>query len=302
MQAAVQSDKRVRRLRPNATHVDSKRKSPFDRYGPEKERAVRGVDVNDEVLQQLRAAWKRFGDAYLEGEEEEGNYLAAIKAIKDVEYTARDVEKFSIAMAEFQDEEEFGSKAGDFLSALINEGSDSSYTIHTRYLNTLITGLGHNNTKHIQVEGDVGKYVGYKMKGGSITINGSSDDYLGGWMEGGRIIVRGDSRTFVGGTMKGGEIIVEGNTRFNTGAHMEGGSIVVEKNTDSYTGNRMEGGKIVVKGNSGKGVGNEMQGGEIHLEGEYESIAMNTKGGNIYHKGELIIEDGKDVEIREDEW
>jgi len=35
-----------------------------------------------------------------------------------------------------------------------------------------------------------------------------------------------------------------------------------------------------------------MEGGKIHLNGDYESLDDYISGGNIYHKGKLIVENG----------
>ena len=50
---------------------------------------------------------------------------------------------------------------------------------------------------------------------------------------------------------------------------------------------------ITIKGNAGKDVGHAMKGGAINLDGNYEEISWAIKGGNIYHKGKLIVKDGK---------
>jgi len=36
-----------------------------------------------------------------------------------------------------------------------------------------------------------------------------------------------------------------------------------------------------------------MEGGEIYLNGDYESLSNSVSGGNIYHKGKLIVENGR---------
>ena len=39
-----------------------------------------------------------------------------------------------------------------------------------------------------------------------------------------------------------------------------------------------------------------MKGGEIHINGNYESISPAVLSGDIYHKGKLIVKDGREVE------
>jgi formylmethanofuran dehydrogenase subunit C len=50
----------------------------------------------------------------------------------------------------------------------------------------------------------------------------------------------------------------------------------------------MSGGKIIVKKNAGIMVGYNMCGGEIRFEGGHGWVAIDRKGGKIYHKGKLV--------------
>jgi len=70
-------------------------------------------------------------------------------------------------------------------------------------------------------------------------------------------------------------------------------NIDVNGNVGYGVGWYMEEGKITVNGNAGNLVGNGMKGGEIHLNGDYESLSRNIFGGNIYHKGKLIVRNGR---------
>jgi len=184
--------------------------SKFGKYAPEAEKKVRKVEVKeDEVLRQLKDAWSRFqlcrsNATPLPEDDEE-----ALRQIKDLDYSAKDVEKFSIALVEFQDEKDFSAKAGVFLSALINNGKDANYVVHTRHLQE-IDGLGYANTKNIVVNGNGGRWVGSHMKCGTITVNANAGILVGSYMKGGTIIVKGDAAD-VGHGMEGGEIHLEGD-------------------------------------------------------------------------------------------
>lgn len=210
MQTATQ----VRSRRTGRTAADSKLrgkgKGPFSRYGPEEERAVRIPEVKkDATLRQLKAAWRKFEQAYLHrirGVE----YENAIDAIRGLKYTAMDVEKFSLAMIEFQGENLFFWKAGIFLSALVNEGQDSDYVIHTKHLDYPPVSLGFANTKNIIVEGNVGHGFGCLMEKGRVIVNGNAYDSLGQTMYGGSITVNGNVSYNIGITSRGGEIHING--------------------------------------------------------------------------------------------
>jgi len=274
MTEAVATERRIVRVPPAVAFG-----SGFGKYKPEAEKDVRKVEVKeDRVLEQLKAALRKF--EYNDNEYSDANYKNALGHVKDLVYSAKDVENFSVALAGFQDENRCSEKAGHFLSALINNGKDSEYVIHTRHLNRGIDFLGYGNTKNITVEGDVGVFVGENMRCGTITVNGSAGEYAGAKMEGGTITVNGNALHWVGNEMKGGKITVNGNVPRGIGWHMQGGS-------------------ITVNGNAKDVIGKEMKGGEIHLEGDYESIAEKLEKGKIYHKGKLIVDDG---ELTYEEW
>lgn len=94
MQTTVQA--RSRRHVPRSTAADKR----FGRYKPEREKAVRAPEVKeDRVLQQLRGAWGRF--EYSGYTSPVRNYPRAQKALKGLRYTPKDVERFSLVLAEF---------------------------------------------------------------------------------------------------------------------------------------------------------------------------------------------------------
>jgi len=203
--------------------------SKFGKYTPEEEKDVRKVDVKeDEVLRQLKAAWRNYKRNKIHYEQkiyfQTYGYEDALRAVKGISYSAADVERFSLALVEFQDEEDFSEKAGFFLSALINNGKDTDYVIHTRHLTKEIDCLGFENTKNITVEGDVGCRIGYFMGGGAITVNGDTTNWTGSCMRGGMILVSGDACNWVGDEMKGGKIYIKGDY-LNLGRDIEGGKI-----------------------------------------------------------------------------
>jgi glutamate synthase domain-containing protein 3 len=180
-------------------------------------------------------------------------YRRILTAIADIQFTAKDVEEFSLVLEEYQQERYFSRKASLFLSALINSGKDSHYIIHTQHLAKPLNSIGFKNEKDITVDGNTGNYVGDSMEGGTIIVNGDAKDRCGFLMRGGSITVDGDVGNDVAWDLIGG--------------------------------------RITINGNAGNKVGIWMNGGEIRLEGEYESLSYYCwiYGGRIYHKGELIF-------------
>lgn len=244
--------------RPGTTRADHR----FGRYKKEEKREVRQADVKEdtEVMRQLKELWKayRYQD-YRGGEwaaDTSTYYNLICRASKKIRYSAKDVERFSIALAEFQDEKYFDIKVGLFLSALINKGKDKDYVIHTSHLFKPPNVLGYLNRKNITVNGDVGDWAGQRMKRGTIIVNGNAGGCVGGDMR---------------------------------GYGMKGGTILIRQNASYSVGNCMRGGKIILEGNAGTFFGSWMNGGEIHIQGNFESLANNVFVGKIYHKGELIV-------------
>ncbi|MDD5172000.1 MAG: hypothetical protein PHF60_03100 [Candidatus ainarchaeum sp.] len=140
----------------------------FKGYKPEKEQPVREVEVVEtEALKQLRDAWGRY-----ESKADHYAYGYAHGVVMGLSYSASDVEKFSLVLAEFQDENDFSEKAGMFLSALINNCNDKEFVIHTTHLAEPISYLGYGNERIITVKGNAGGDVGAYMQGGEIHIEG----------------------------------------------------------------------------------------------------------------------------------
>ena len=80
------------------------------------------------------------------------------------------------------------------------------------------------------------------------------------------------------------------------GSNMFGGKITVNGNVGDFFGTGLRGGILIANGNVGKCVGIAMFGGDIYLNCDYNSISESIIGGNIYHKGNQIIKDGKPLE------
>jgi len=283
----------------------------FGAYGPETERDVRKIDVHpDEVLEQLKKAWQEGAPKCAASEKWKYDEFTSI--VKSLNYSAKDVENFTIVLSEFQEWEFFPGNAGLFLSALINNGSDSDYILPIAHLPRLNL-LAFKNCKNITVLGDIGPDFAAMMTAGKITIKGDAGDCLGSCMKGGEMTVEGNAGDNVGDDMTDGTILVKGNAEHFTGGGMTGGKITIEGNAGEALGSTMKGGSILVKGNvrsvygimGGRIVieGNtcceglsmpEMYGGELHINGEIifglRDLEGWVKEGKIYHKGKLIVD------------
>jgi hypothetical protein len=252
----------------------------FGKFGPEQEKASRKAEVKEtEAIRQMKAVWRtwRYDKLWYDERNEFENHCAILQIVENLQYSAIDVEGFSLMLEEFQNENNFEEKAGIFLSALINSGNDSDYIIHTRHLTYIPACLGCFNEKNIIVKGDAGDNIGKNMRGGSITIEGNAGNQIG-WR------------------MKDGSITVGGDIGLQVGLKMKNGSITVRGDAEGWIGDGMEGGSITIEGYAGMEVGSNMADGEIRLEGGYMYLSSDVeggdpiKGGRIYHKGELIVD------------
>lgn len=279
---------------------------PFGKYKPETQQPVRKLKVQgDETLRELKKVFKRFLRKKIKETQERGFFTeqdVAKEMIRGIFYTAEDVEKFSLALAEFQDKKDFAEKAGRFLSVLINEGKDSDYIVHTRHLEH-ISYIGIKNTKNITIEGHSGYAAAYGMSGGRIIVNGDVELDAGEFLSGGELILNGNATSRIGYHMSGGKIVLHGNIENSSGYSsvgdvMVGGEVMIFGNVNYSVGSSMKGGKITIYGNAGENIGEMMEGGEIHLEGDYKSLAGHYpnpyidkyRAGLIFHKGKLILD------------
>ena len=191
MIGAIKSGK-LNRGRESELHANH----PFGRYGPMQSQPVRQTDVQEnETVRQLREIFRDFDFDIRRSSIR--NYELALDLIENLKYSAKDVEQFSITMTEFQDDRYFPFSAGLFLSALINNGKDTDYTIYTKHLSVKINDLGHKTNKNITINGDAGDGVGGSMKDGKIIVNGNAGHGVGYCMTGGEIHLNGDFKPLI---------------------------------------------------------------------------------------------------------
>ncbi len=192
----------------SATNMDGR----FRRYTQETHRPVRQVDVKEgRTLAKLTEAWKRF--KYWNNQEQVlyENYHSVLWLIRKIEYNGKDLEKFCIALAEFQDEKNFAEKAGIFLSALIGNAKETNFVLDLNQLSGEILYFGlYLYDKNVTVNGNAGRHVGQWMNGGTLTVNGNVGNFLGECMRGGKIVVNGNTGNTIGQIMSGGEIHLNG--------------------------------------------------------------------------------------------
>jgi formylmethanofuran dehydrogenase subunit C len=242
----------------------------FDNLQPEeKQPETRKIEVvKSERLEEIVRGFEKYFKIFEEfnWQRDENKISGLFKIIP----TSKEILDFSILINEYQYEDMFKSKAGIYLSALINKSDDKEIIITTDHLEKFPSSIGYKNY--------------YK----TIRINNNTGNFLGSNMQGGKIFAR-TAKNHVGYKMKGGIIHLD-NAGNNLGMLLNRGKIYV-KNAGDCIGWYMKAGTIYVE-NTGEGVGYYMQGGTIHIENTYQSLSDEIHGGNIYHQGRLIVKDG----------
>jgi formylmethanofuran dehydrogenase subunit C len=270
----------ARRL-PCATNA-SKR---FRSYKKEEKRSARKPKVaKDAIQKKFRKAFRDLVE-FTEREDDwvddtDIPYQHARSLVKDLEYDAKDVERFSVGLAglekEFRNLEDliFCDLAGLLLTALVEHGHEREYVLHLPATEEVISTIGYRTTKRIEVVGDVGDFLGNLMT------------------EGGEIIVKGNAGGMAGLFLDGGSITIEGDVADSVGMDMLRGSILVKGNAGKHVGNTLHSGTVVVEG-SAVSVGGDldpMTGGEVHINSGEPPGIDNIDGGKVFHKGKLLVD------------
>ena len=229
----------------------------------------------------------------------------SVKCYSSIEYTAKDIEQFTIAAIKFENDKhkhkatsDVGYKLGLYISSLINTCKDTIFHLHIEHYKEIIF-LGKDNSKEIHIYGDEAHSVGEFMKAGKIHMHGNVHR-IGGELSGGEIIVDGNVGMHVGTDMTGGKITVYGNTSQFVGDGMKGGELIIHGIAGEQLGFAMEGGFIHVKGDCRESVADYLSGGTIQIDGQaikrYSRYAflepMEINGGNVIYQGKHLIKNG----------
>lgn len=216
----------------------------FGRFKKDEPMLVRTATVKErKTLQQLKKAFEEFcrylHEDAIDDSERHGSrdidreyHRKASQLVGGIRYTTKDVEGFSLSLAEFEGAGWQREAPGRFLSVLISNGHEKDYRIHVQDTAIPVAWLGSYNRKNIEVFGDVSDFFCYAMEGGHVTLHGN---VCGGG---------------AGQRMKNGTIVVEGNVLGPFGRGMEGGEVMINGKCDliGLAGGHMKGGRIYHKG------------------------------------------------------
>ncbi|RLA83612.1 MAG: hypothetical protein DRG31_05950 [Deltaproteobacteria bacterium] len=143
-------------------------------------------------------------------------YSIAEEAIKDINYTAEDIEEFCYALDKTdQIPYLITGPAGVYISALCNHAKEQEIVLRLQDLGIKINLIGYRlpEGKRLVVEGNVGDFTGIGLDGGELVVEGSAKNYTGAGMKRGRIVVRNNVGFNTGHGMTGGEIVVGGRIK-----------------------------------------------------------------------------------------
>ncbi len=143
-------------------------------------------------------------------------YEIAERYIKEIEYTAEDIEDFCFALENtHRIPYLIPGPAGVYISALCNYSKEEEIILKLSELKTEINLIGFRlpKGKRLLIEGDAGDFTGIGMEGGELVVEGNAKNWTGAGMRSGKIIVKKNIGLHTGEWMMGGEIYVGGRIR-----------------------------------------------------------------------------------------
>ena len=143
-------------------------------------------------------------------------YEVAEKYVKELDYTAEDIEDFCFALENSQRIPYLiPGPAGVYISALCNYATEEEIVLELSELKTEINLIGFRlpKGKRLMIEGDTGDFTGIGLEGGDLVIDGNAKNWTGAGMRGGKILIKKNIGLHTGEWMMGGEIYVGGRVR-----------------------------------------------------------------------------------------
>jgi hypothetical protein len=143
-------------------------------------------------------------------------YEVAEKYIKEIDYSAEDIEDFCFA---FENTQKIPylipGPAGIYISALCNYVKEEEIVLKLSELKTEINLLGFRlpKGKRLVIEGDTGDFTGIGLEGGELVVEGNAKNWTGAGMRSGKILISKNIGLHTGEWMMGGEIYVGGRVR-----------------------------------------------------------------------------------------
>jgi hypothetical protein len=143
-------------------------------------------------------------------------YEVAEKYVKEIDYSAEDIEDFCFALENTQKIPYLiPGPAGVYLSALCNYAEEEEIVLKLSELKTEINLVGFRlpKGKRLVIDGDTGDFTGIGLEGGELFVEGNAKNWTGAGMRSGKILVKKNIGLHTGEWMMGGEIYVGGRVR-----------------------------------------------------------------------------------------
>jgi hypothetical protein len=143
-------------------------------------------------------------------------YEVAEKYVKEIDYTAEDIEDFCFALENTQKIPYFiPGPAGIYISALCNYAKEEEISLKLSELKTEINLIGFRlaKGKRLVIGGDTGDFTGIGLEGGDLVVEGNAKNWTGAGMRSGKILVKKNIGLHTGEWMMGGEIYAGGRVR-----------------------------------------------------------------------------------------
>ena len=188
----------MRQVARKPEETDARKK--FSRFKKENAKPVRELRKAEETekLREMKRLCKWLIECYMKPDDLKGEFSGPLEGkLSGIDYSAKDVEEFSIMMKELEGPDDLGWGLKTFIEILIYSCNDDNFVIHT---------------SHLEYDMSFGMAG---MEGKTVTFIGDLDG-VGDGMESGRVIVKGNAG-IVGNGMLGGEIHIEGEFKKITG-------------------------------------------------------------------------------------
>ena len=219
--------------RRTATHFNDFRDYPYEKKEIPLDRMI---EPNRKVMDQIIEGYAKClqTDARnLVRELEKGEiieaYSVAEQTLRALDYDVDDIEEFCIELDKGDGgriSRSISGLTGIYLSALFNNVKDKKIHLSLRGIKQKIDFLGYRlpEGKILELEGDVGGFVGAALCGGDLFVKGSAGNRAGAAMGAGRLFISLQAGLHTGEWKSGGEIHVEGAIG-SLGTHLNGGYI-----------------------------------------------------------------------------
>jgi hypothetical protein len=140
-------------------------------------------------------------------------YATAVDVLQGVEFTVEDVEDMCLELDSANGvATPLGAPSGLFVAAMCNCVQNRDITLNLRSLVRRWPFLGYRlpRGRRLQLEGDVGDFVGALLEGGEVMVSGNAGNYAGIGMRSGQLHIGYSSGKHTGEGMRGGTIRVQG--------------------------------------------------------------------------------------------